>query len=48
MEGRIESHQVSSDVAIRFAAEKVAMEAEIAQLRAIVDRHREKSSYDRK
>jgi len=48
MEGRIESHQVSSDVAIRFAAEKVAMEAEIAQLRAVVDRHREKSSYDRK
>jgi hypothetical protein len=48
MEGRIESHQVSSDMAIRVAAEKVALEAELAQLRAIIERHREKSSYDRK
>jgi hypothetical protein len=48
MESRIESHQVSSDMATRVAAEKVAMEAELAQLRAIIDRHREKSTYDRK
>jgi hypothetical protein len=48
MEGRIESHQVSSDMAIRVAAEKVALEAELAQLRAIIERHREKSTYDRK
>jgi hypothetical protein len=46
MEGRIESHQVSSDMAIRVAAEKVALEAEIAELKAMIDRHREKSSYD--
>ena len=48
MEGRIESHQESSDMAIRDAAEKVALEAELAQLRAIIERHREKSTYDRK
>jgi hypothetical protein len=35
-------------MAVRVAAEKVAMEAELAQLRAIIDRHREKSTYDRK
>jgi hypothetical protein len=46
MEGRIESHQVSSDMALRVAAEKVALEAEIAELKAMIDRHREKSSYD--
>jgi hypothetical protein len=48
MEGRIESHQVSSDMATRVAAEKVALEAELAQLRAIIEHHREKSTYDRK
>jgi hypothetical protein len=48
LEGRIESHQAASDLALRSTADKVRLEAEIENLKAMVDKHRAKSTYDRK
>lgn len=47
LEGRIESHQVTSDRAERAAEERRALEGEVVRLRSELDSHREKSTYDR-
>jgi hypothetical protein len=47
LEGRIESHQVTSDRTERAAEERRALESEVVRLRNELDSHREKSTYDK-
>jgi hypothetical protein len=47
LEGRIESNQLATDLALRGAADKVRLESELEHLRGIVNQHREKSTYDK-
>jgi hypothetical protein len=47
LEGRIESHQITSDRSERAAEERRNLEAEMVRLRDELSAHREKSTYDR-